>query len=224
MSFRYDIALAAKMVEASYEIFRRPAAKNALTSSIKDKLDDRHVQAIFTKQNILIIPGSNSVADYVMFNLRALNFGGKKYRLNDELTEKWGAGNVVWHQGFMKHAKVIADWMKTKGHHPKFIMGHSLGAAATQILVRTHDVHGIAFAAPRVTRGVAVPAPASKCLCLNRDDDRVCDLPSSFQHLGEIHSGSGEKKFLRFDHKMARYKEMVAEQQRHHGLGTHWPG
>lgn len=209
------------MVEASYDLFRRPAARNALKPNIKKSLDKNHVQAVFLKQNILLIPGSNSVGDYTMFNLRVLNFGGKKYRLNDELTAIWGP-NVTWHQGFMKHAKVIADWMAVHRLRPKYIMGHSLGAAATQILVRTHGVPGIAFAAPRVTRGTVVPAPASDCLCLNRRDDRVCDLPASFEHLGEIHTG-GTRQFLRFDHKMARYREFVAEEQRAGRLGTHWP-
>ena len=222
MSFRYDIALAAKMVESSYDIFRRPAARNSLKGNIKGKLDENHVQALFLKQNILLIPGSNSIADYVMFNLRVLNFGGKKFRLNDELTETWGPG-VIWHQGFMKHAKVITDWMRRKGFKPKYVMGHSLGAAATQIIVRTHGIPGIAFAAPRVTRGVVQPAPASDCLCLNRLDDKVCSLPASFQHLGEIHEGVGKRSFLRFDHSMKHYKDMVATQQRAGKLGTHWP-
>ncbi|WP_299144728.1 hypothetical protein [uncultured Tateyamaria sp.] len=222
MSFRYDIALAAKMVEASYELFKHPKRRNSLKGNVKGSLNDRHVQAVFTTQNILLIPGSNSVGDYIMFNLRVLNLGGKKYRMNDDLTETWGS-NVTWHQGFMKHAKIISDWMRQNGYKPKFIVGHSLGAAATQILVRTHDVHGIAFAAPRVTRGTAVPAPASKCLCLNRLDDRVCDLPSSFEHLGNIRTGVGQRKFLRFDHKMARYREMVTKLQADGALESHWP-
>jgi len=222
LTFKYDIALAAKMVEASYEIFRRPSARNSLRGNITGTLDRNHVQALFLKQRILLIPGSNSIADYVMFNLRALNFGGKKYRLNDELTETWGPG-VIWHQGFMKHAKVITDWLKRNDYKPKFVMGHSLGAAATQIIVRTHDIPGIAFAAPRVTRGTVQPAPASKCLCLNRLDDKVCSLPSSFEHLGEIHE-AGTRQFLRFDHKMRHYKSMIAEEQRAGNLGTRWPG
>ncbi|MBV7408907.1 MULTISPECIES: lipase family protein [Roseobacteraceae] len=223
MTHRYDIARAAQMVEASYLLFKRRPPRTSLDASVKDKLDKNHVQAVFLKQNILLIPGSNSVGDYVKFNLRVLNFGGKKYRLNDELTDKWGAHDVIWHQGFMRHAKVIADWMQVKRYRPKYIIGHSLGAAATQILVRTHDVPGIAFAAPRVTRGIVQPAPASKCLCLNRNDDKVCDLPGSFQHLGEVHAGEGERRFLRFDHQMDRYQEMVTAQQAAGHLGTHWP-
>lgn len=222
MTFKYDIALAAKMVESSYLLFKRPAARNSLKGNIKDTLDKNHVQAVFLKQNILVIPGSNSIADYAMFNLRALNFGGKKYKLNDELTETWGPG-VIWHQGFMKHAKVITDWMRRNGHRPKYVMGHSLGAAATQIIVRTHNIHGIAFAAPRVTRGVVQPAPASKCLCLNRTDDKVCGLPTTFQHLGEIREGKTAGGFLRFDHSMENYKRLVTALQTKDDLGTHWP-
>ena len=223
MSFRYDIALAAKMVEASYDLFdRNPDPNNSLIPHIKGKLDRNDVQAAYLTNGVLLIPGSNSIKDYAKFNLRVLNFGGRKFRLNDTLTQKWGS-NVTWHQGFLHHAKVVADWLRRNGFRPKYVIGHSLGAAATQILVRTHDIHGIAFAAPRVTRGTAIPPPASKCLCLNRLDDSVCDLPSSFQHLGNIHVGEGDRKFLRFDHKMARYREMVAAQQAGGHLGTHWP-
>lgn len=224
MDHSYDIALAAKMVEASYALFKRPVLRNSLRPAIKDMLDENHVQAVFLKQNILVIPGTNSVADWAMFNLRALNIGGKRYRMNDTLTDTWGGLNITWHQGFMRHAKVIADWMRRSGHRPKYIMGHSLGAAATQILVRTHDVPGIAFAAPRVTRGTAVPPPASKCLCLNRIDDNVCALPTTFEHLGHVHEGEGARRFLRFDHAMSQYRNMVAAQQRAGLLGTRWPG
>ncbi|MEP2892534.1 hypothetical protein [Tateyamaria sp.] len=214
--YKYDIALAAQMISSAYYMKK----SRGLKPHVREYFDENHVQAIYLKQDILLIPGSNSVSDYLMFNLRVLNFGGKKYRLNDTDTET--DQGAVWHQGFLKHAKGIADWIDERGYKPKFIVGHSLGAAATQILVRNWGVPGIAFAAPRPLRSATGHDHHDLCLCLNRRDDRVCDLPASFGHMGHVHSG-GTRAFLRFDHKMKHYRTMVAEQQAMGKLGKMWP-
>ncbi len=100
MHHSYDIKLAAQMAEASYRGRRSPS----LEHSIRYELDEDDVQALFLKGDILLIPGSNSVADYLKFNLRVLNIGGKKYRLNDDDTEE-GESGTTWHQGFLRHAQ-----------------------------------------------------------------------------------------------------------------------
>jgi hypothetical protein len=66
------------------------------------------VEAHFLKNGILLIPGSNSLMDYLKFNLRTLNLGGKQYRMSDATTKK-GASGTTWHQGFLAHAKIIFD-------------------------------------------------------------------------------------------------------------------
>ena len=93
MTHSYDIKLAAQMAEASYAGRANPS----LATALRKELDEDDVQALFLKGDILLIPGSNSVADYLKFNLRILNIGGKRFRLNDDDTEA-GASGTIWHQ------------------------------------------------------------------------------------------------------------------------------
>jgi hypothetical protein len=219
MSFSYDIKLAAQMIDASYS----GRSNLSLARAWRDGLDKDDVTAIFLKGDILLIPGSNSVADYLKFNLRVLNIGGKRYRLNDGDTER-GASGTVWHQGFLRFAKVIYDWLERNNYRPKYIMGHSLGAAATQILVRTYGVPGIAFAAPRPRRSAGSIRHSNLCLCINRDDDRVCDLPGSFHHMGKVHRARAARSVFGPDHSMKHYRKVIDEQLSGRLLNARWPG
>lgn len=219
MTHSYDIKLAAQMAEASYQ-----GKKNAsLATALRHELDEDDVQALFLKGDILLIPGSNSVADYLKFNLRVLNIGGKKYRLNDEFTES-GASGTIWHQGFLRHAQVIFAWLEKERLRPKYIIGHSLGAAATQILVRTYGVPGIGFAAPRPRRSRGAIKHSNLCLCINRDDDAVCELPTSFHHMGRVHRARAKRSVFGPDHSMKHYRKVIDEQQKAGKLGARWPG
>lgn len=219
MLHSYEIKLAAQMAEASY------AGRNhgSLATALRKELDQDDVQALFLKGDILLIQGSNSVADYLKFNLRILNIGGKRFRLNDDDTEA-GASGTIWHQGFLRHAQVIYAWLERERLRPKFIIGHSLGAAATQILVRTYGVPGIGFAAPRPRRSRGAIKHSDLCLCINRDDDAVCDLPTSFHHMGFVHRARAKRSVFGPDHSMKHYRRVVDEQQVAGVLGTRWPG
>ncbi|MFL4471980.1 hypothetical protein ACERZ8_19635 [Tateyamaria armeniaca] len=219
MSHSYEIKLAAQMAEASY------AGRNhgSLATALRKELDDDDVQALFLKGDILLIPGSNSVADYLKFNLRVLNIGGKRFRLNDDHTEA-GASGTIWHQGFLRHAQVIFAWLERERLRPKFIIGHSLGAAATQILVRTYGVPGIGFAAPRPRRSRGAIKHSHLCLCINRDDDAVCTLPGSFHHMGHVHHARAKRSVFGPDHSMKHYRRVIDEQQVAGILGKRWPG
>lgn len=218
MAHSYDIELAAKMAEASY------AGKNhvSLATAYRSGLDEDDVQALFLKGDILLIPGSNSVRDYLKFNLRVLNIGGKKYRLNDPDTEA-GASGTIWHQGFLRFTRVIYDWLERKKLRPKYIIGHSLGAAATQILVRSYGVPGIGFAAPRPRNSPGAIKHSKLCLCINRKDDMVCDLPSAFHHMGKVHRASAKGSNFGADHNMKHYRRVIDEQQRAGKLAERWP-
>lgn len=218
MAHSYDIKLAAKMAEASYKGRR----STSLAPSIRHELNEKDVEAYFLKGNILLIPGSNSVADYLKYNLRVLNIGGKRYRLSDNDTEE-GASGTTWHQGFLAHAKVIFDWLKRENLKPDYIIGHSLGAAATQILVRSYGVPGIGFAAPRPRRSSGAIKHSALCLCINRDDDPVCDLPGAFHHMGKVHRAKAKSSSLGPDHKMKHYRRVIDEQQTAGTLGDRWP-
>ena len=59
------------------------------------------------------------------------------------------AGNAIWHKGFAGHAETIAN--KLGALRPTYIVGHSLGAAAAQILGCVYGVPAIGFTSPYAT-------------------------------------------------------------------------
>jgi hypothetical protein len=215
---RYKISDAVNLAEASYQGKRHPS----LTTKIARSLDKDDVQAHLLDNGILLIPGSNSLMDYLRFNLRVLNIGGKRYRMSNETTQK-GASGTVWHQGFLAHAKVIYDWIEQLGEKPTYIIGHSLGAASTQILSKSWTVPGIGFAAPRPRRSRGRVKDDNLCLCINRNDDTVCDLPVSFHHMGQVHRCSPRRSVFGPDHAMKHYRTAVEEQQAAGKLHNQWP-
>lgn len=214
----YDIETAAKLAEASYQATSHPSVK----PHIKISLDKMDVQAHLLKNGVLLIPGSNSLMDYARYNLRILNLGGTRYRMSDEGTEK-GASGTTWHQGFLAHAKVIFDWLEDRGEKPKFIIGHSLGAAATQILSKSWHAPGIGFAAPRPRRFAGRIKNDDLCLCINRNDDSVCDLPLSFHHMGKVVRCRHLSFPFAMKHAMEHYRKAVAQQQAKGMLDKSWP-
>ena len=215
---RYPIDTAAKLAEASYKADSHSSVKPRLARS----LDQGDVQAHLLDNGVLLIPGSNSVMDYLKFNLRIQNIGGKRYAIKEKTTEK-GASGTIWHQGFLRHAKVIFDWIEAGGQRPVYIIGHSLGAAATQVLSKSWHVPGIGFAAPRPRYARGRIVKDDLCLCINRDDDPVCLLPGSFHHMGKVHKCRSRWSSLGLNHNMRHYRKVVAEEQAGGRLGTHWP-
>jgi hypothetical protein len=214
----YDIDVAAKLAEASYTATTHPSVKPHLKMSLNEK----DVEAHYLTNGVLLIPGSNSLMDYARFNLRVLNLGGKRYKMSDEGTKK-GASGTTWHQGFLAHAKAIYDWIEHHNEKPKFIIGHSLGAAATQILSKSWRVPGIGFAAPRPRRFSGRLRNDELCLCINRSDDSVCDLPPNFHHMGKVISCSHLSQLFSMKHAMKHYRKAVEEQQAAGVLGKSWP-
>ena len=214
----YDIETAAKLAEASYDALEHPNVAPLIDIS----LDENDVQAHLLSNGVLLIPGSNSFMDYLRFNLRVLNIGGTRYRMSDEDTAK-GASGTTWHQGFLAHAKAIYDWIEDSGKTPRFIIGHSLGAAATQILSKSWHVPGIAFAAPRPRRHKGRIKHDDLCLCINRNDDTVCDLPVSFHHMGTVVRCEPRSSVFGMDHAMKHYRSAVKERQADGKLAQNWP-
>ena len=215
----YDIETAALLAEASYTAETHPSVKPLIKMSM-DGEDD--VEAHFLKNGILLIPGSNSLMDYLKFNLRTLNLGGKQYRMSDATTKK-GASGTTWHQGFLAHAKILFDWMEEHNEKPKFIIGHSLGAAATQIISKSWHVPGIGFAAPRPRRYNVELKDNELCLCINRDDDTICNLPFSFHHMGKVIDCTHYSFPLGFPHAMKHYRKALKKKLAAGGLDKNWP-
>ncbi len=215
---QYPIKTAAQLAEASYSATQHPSVAPRVLRS----LDDNDVQAHFLDNGILLIPGSNSVWDYLKFNLRVLNIGGKQYRVSDGTSQN-GASGTLWHQGFLAHAKAIWDWMQAHDQKPVFVIGHSLGAAATQILTKSFAVPGIGFAAPRPRKHRGAVARGDLCLCVNRDDDLVCTLPGRFNHLGRVHRCRAAQSSFGPDHSMKHYRKVIDEQRQAGLLPDLWP-
>lgn len=173
----YPLYEAAKLIACAY----RPDANPKFKEEIKaTKGGDS--RAYLLKNDFLIIPGSDSFADYAKYNFRILGLGRKKLKLNTDTAK--GASGTIWHQGFLRHAQEIHQWLGTR--RPKLIIGHSLGAASTQILSMSYKVSGIAFASPRPHRGKTTVTNSKYCLSICRTDDPVCKLPGGFNHMGQV--------------------------------------
>lgn len=206
---------AAKLAEASY------TSERITSPRLIKSFDGDDVQAHVLEGDILLLPGSNSVRDYLKFNLRPLRLGGTQLTMSDTKTEK-GASGTVWHQGFLRYSRVVFDWLKDEGITPKYIIGHSLGAAATQILSKSYNAPAIGFAAPRPKFVKSRVKNDGRCLLLNRTDDIVPKLPGAFSHMGDakLLSTQSNRRFLA--HSMPRYIDIVGKAVQQQVLPDRW--
>ena len=108
---RYDIKTASLLAQASYTA----TTNSSIRRKLKDSLDEDDVEAHLLTNGVLLIPGSNSVADYLKYNLRMIRLGKTRYRMSDDIYQE-GASGTIWHQGFLAHAKVIYDWIERKNY------------------------------------------------------------------------------------------------------------
>lgn len=211
----YRLKDAATLAKASY------TAAQIISPPVVKSLDHDDVQAHVLQGNILLLPGSNSVRDYLKFNLRPLRLGNRRLTMSNGETER-GASGTIWHQGFLVYARVIFDWLKDEGIKPNFIIGHSLGAAATQILSKSYDTPAIGFAAPRPKKTNNRVKHDDKCLLLNRTDDIVPKMPSAFTHMGQakLLRSATDQRFLA--HSMPRYQSIIEEAVQAQRLPETW--
>lgn len=213
----FAIEDAAKLAEASYSTDRITSPRVMRSCPHDD------VQAHVLEGDILLLPGSNSIRDYVRYNLRPIRLGHRRLKMSDDVTEK-GASGTMWHQGFLAYSSVVFDWLKDIGITPKYVIGHSLGAAATQILSKSYGVPGLGFAAPR-TKFVDGPVKHhKKCLLINRFDDIVPKVPTAFHHLGNVTELAVDPKRNFPAHSMRHYREIVDLGQQSGKLPSHWAG
>ncbi len=213
----FSIKDAAILAEASYSSERITSPKVIASCPHSD------VQAHILEGKILLLPGSNSVRDYLRFNLRPLNLFNQQFRMDDDNTEK-GHSGTRWHQGFLAYSRVVFDWLKGPGIKPSFIIGHSLGAAAAQILSKSYAAPAIAFAAPRPKKVNGPVKNDGKCLILNRVDDIVPSAVPGFSHMGPVTTLRPARRRAFPAHSMTRYIEIVEEAQQAGTLGQRWSG
>lgn len=211
---RYRLTRAAELAEAAYTGKPHPI----IAPQWKATLAEGDVEAHLLTDNTLLIPGSNSVMDYIRFNLRIQRLGKRRLRMASS-----DSAAISWHQGFLAHAKVVQDWLMDNRHAPSFIIGHSLGAASAQILSSGWNVPAVAFAAPRPCRTASALTAAKRCLCINRTDDRVCALPGGFHHLGRVHACRPRGPSPGLNHSMRHYIGTVQEGLAAGTLPAIWP-
>ena len=184
---------AAILIQAGYD--------NSLGSNVRRKHDSNGVLAFLLKDKTLVIPGTNDKRDW----RRNLRVG----------TVKKGDSGRMWHQGFLEHATEAFKFAAP--HNPRRVIGHSLGAAAAQIVAVSLNIPAICFASPRTLRGKRWFKGENKIINVCRYDDAVAKLPPSwtgFRHLGNtcwISSGELQSEgthtladYLRVLHKRSK--------------------
>jgi len=216
MSKTYKILEAAELASQVYEPHKHPSFRKKIAFEHKG-----HAQAVMLKDGTLVIAGSNSAVDYLRYNFRPLGAGRKKMTVNAVDTAR-GTSGTVWHQGFLLHAREIQSWLVRINRTPKFIIGHSLGAATTQILCKGYGVPGIAFAAPRPCKARVSPIKSSKCLAILRTDDIVAKVPTKFVHLAETIQ-LRPSVWMGIKHKMTHYERILKAGIKTGQVRKSWP-
>lgn len=212
---RYRLSNAADLAEASYDIRRQTHIQRQLVMSI----DEDDVQAHLLDNGLLLIPGSNSLKDHIRYNF-GLHVGDKRYSARDASTGQAFGGR--WHQGFLAHAMVIHKRLDQR--RPKFIIGHSLGAAAAQFLSLLWRVPAIGFAAPRLHAGGREVENDRLCLCLWRKDDPVGSFPGdSFRHVGKSIRLEKNRSTGLLNHSLRHYKASMTNAHNRSIVPDAWP-
>lgn len=216
-SLVFSLPNAANWAAASYQGTQNSTIANSLAQPALNAAD---VQAYLLNNGLLLIPGSNSAMDYLRYNLRLLNVGGKRYKVKSGAT-----GQVlgsVWHQGFLAHAMLIYEHFKATP--PKFIIAHSLGAASAQILSMIWNVPAIGFAAPRLYAGGRPYTNTKLSLSLFRHDDPVGSLPGAqFRHTGTAIQLGKSKTTSLLNHSMKHYQAAITDPNHRSVLPATWP-
>lgn len=205
-----QIIQAARLMEAAY---RGPSA----FSDVVDVLDHKGVQAVLLPDRTIVVQGTNEASDWWTFNLKV---GLRRPRIA-ELRGRRGASGAVWHSGFLRHAEILYEWAKP--HRPRMLIGHSLGAAAVQIVGASLMVPAIAFAAPRTKKTKALFAGESKVLNICRTDDTVVGVPPGFRRLGNVTFLKPRRVNPGMDHQMAHYITLLRDPQASRQVPAHWP-
>lgn len=214
----YRVKDAATLAEASYK------AGRIVSPRVIKSLDHDDVQAHLLEGNILLLPGSNSVRDYVKFNLRPLRIGNQRMVLKHATDTQKGASGTKWHQGFLQYSIEIFEWLKKENVTPNYIIGHSLGAAAAQILSKTYNAPAIGFAAPRPKWSKHGVVQDGRCLLVNRSDDPVPKVPSTYHHMGKTKLFKSKKHRTLFAHSMGHYIDVIKEDNKFKVIPETWAG
>ena len=206
-----DLMDAANLVANSYK-------GRAHLPPVRMEINEGHVQAYLLSDNTLVIPGSNELIDYTDANLVT----GRQKISWDKMGK--AAGNAIWHKGFAQHAATIAN--KLGRAKPTFILGHSLGAAAAQILGCVYGAPAIGFASPMPRRGTTRLKNERYVLNVVRNDDTVCRMPPKrfgFRRVGNTEVMKPRGINFGEDHSMKQYIKLMERERRAGTIVKSWP-
>lgn len=185
---------------------------------VRKPINEGHVQAYLLNDLTLVIRGSDELADYTKTNLVT-----SKARIS------WpgmstAAQNATWHKGFARHAQTIAQSLGSL--KPKFIIGHSLGAAVAQILGCVYGAPTIGFASPRPLSGKSPLKFEARILNVVRNDDLVCRVPPAtlgFRRVGNTEVMHPKKTNPGEDHSMKQYIKLLKVELADKKIVKRWP-
>ena len=198
---RLKILNCAELVGSSYGLVKA-IKRNQIPPNVVDHMNHRGAQAVMLDHNVLVIPGSNELVDWFR-NFDTFRIAGQRFNARAATRHKTGA---FFHSGFYKHAGLILEF--AKDNRAKFIIGHSLGAAAAQILGTSLNVPTVGFASPRVKKGNGRLKNEDKVLNICRVDDLVTRVPPSevgFRRLGQSVRLIPPQTNPGMDHSMPHY-------------------
>lgn len=188
--------------------------------AIRDTIDIRGAQATMLKDGTLLIPGTNEIMDWFDFNLQIgpVPIDGHGFELVP------GDSGTLYHGGFLEHAQLIYPF--AKAHQPKFILGHSLGAASAQIIGMSLRVPTIAFASPKTTKARGQLPGEGWVVNLCRIDDTVCHMPPrelGFRNLGSVYWMAPDVLDVDEDHSIEKYHLLLKLKRIRERVPIAWP-
>jgi len=205
----------------AYEVERKAGAK---ASSLKHLMDVAQsynvdgVQAYLLKDKTLVVPGTNEMSDWGRYNLATRRVWSQN------LSREAGASGALWHKGFLAHARAVYNFVVML--KPKFLIGHSLGAASVQIAGASLAKPTVAFASPRTKHGKAYFKGEGWVVNINRVDDTVCHVPppsTGYRHLGSQYWMAPSKVNVGGDHQMKHYIRLLDDKHASRNVPKKWP-
>lgn len=187
---------------------------------IKAALDKGGVQAWLLTDDTLIIPGTNHWTDWIRFNFNTMLVAGQQIGWNEVGT---CIGNAKWHRGFAVHAREVHDFMG--GRRPKFIIGHSLGAASAQILGCHYGVPTLCFASPNPRFGGTALSHEGWVMNVVYASDPVGRFPlqmNGYRRIGSVEM-MARTNLSGLQHSMDRYIPLMAREIGAGTLRAVWP-
>lgn len=204
---------ATDLIEASYAQDNR--------SDIHTEIDINGVQAQYLKSGVLVIPGTNEFSDWFDFNLNVSN-GSAAISHGFEVVP--GDSGTLWHAGFLEHAQIIYTFAKAL--RPKFIVGHSLGAASAQIVGSSLRVPTIAFASPQTCKSTTRLRGEGWVVNICRVDDTVCHVPPKFlgfRTVGSRYWMQPDELDGDEDHRIKNYRDLLRLKRIKERIPESWP-